>query len=408
MSIITRIKSAIGLEERAAIGVNGWPIPLSATSVTPDSAQSVGACYAAVALIAEAIGSLPLRLYRQGDDGDRKTAADHPLHTVLHRAPNDQQSATEFWEWMVSSMLLTGNAYAKVTRGWDGQVRSLDPMVTSNVTIMRKGEIIGGYEYTDRDGKRERLLPAEVFHLRHRAGNDPLVGVSPISAARAVLELAQAEAQHGQSTFNNGTRATGILTMPGRLKPEQRQAIAASWASQYAGGANAGKVPIMEEGSTFTPISLSLADSEWVASRRFSVEEVARIFKVPPVLIGDLSHSTYSNSVAMDMFFAKHTLGRHLSAIEGAINRQLLTPAAARTMYAEFSLEGLLRGASTERAAFYSSAINDGWMLRSEARKLENLPAIEGIDASSPEILGHVKGAISSATPAAKPYPSKQ
>ena len=397
MSIITRIKSAIGLEARSTIGVNGWPVPLSATSVTPDTAQGVGACYAAVALIAEAIGSLPLKLYRQDGD-DRKAATEHPLHTVLHRAPNGQQSATEFWEWMVSSMLLTGNAYARVTRGFDGQVRSLDPMVTDRVTIMRKGETIGGYEYTDRDGKRERLLPSEVFHLRHRAGNDPLVGVSPITAARAVIQLAQAEAQHGQSTFDNGTKASGILSMPGRLKPEQRQAIAASWASQYAGGSNAGKVPIMEEGSTFTPISLSLADSEWVASRRFSVEEVARIFKVPPVLIGDLSHSTYSNSVAMDMFFAKHTLGRHLSAIEGAINRQLLTPQAARTMYAEFSLEGLLRGASTERAAFYSSAINDGWMLRSEARKLENLKVIDGIDDAP----------TTTATAAPGVYPSKQ
>ena len=399
MSIITRALSLVGLEQRSTIGSNGWPVALSATSVTPDTAQGVGACYAAVALIAEAIGSLPLRLYRQDGD-DRKAATEHPLHVVLHRAPNGQQSATEFWEWMVSSMLLTGNAYARVTRGFDGQVRSLDPMVTDRVTIMRKGETIGGYEYTDRDGKRERLLPAEVFHLRHRAGSDPLVGVSPISAARAVIQLAQAEAQHGQSTFDNGTKASGILSMPGRLKPEQRQAIAASWASQYAGGANAGRVPIMEEGSTFTPISLSLADSEWVASRRFSVEEVARIFKVPPVLIGDLSHSTYSNSVAMDMFFAKHTLGRHLSAIEGAINRQLLTPQAARTMYAEFSLEGLLRGASTERAAFYSSAINDGWMLRSEARKLEGMSQIDGID--------DAKQVESDATPGPLLYPSKQ
>ena len=397
MSIITRIKSAIGLEARSTIGVNGWPVPLSATSVTPDTAQGVGACYAAVALIAEAIGSLPLRLYRKDGD-DRAPATEHPLHTVLHRAPNESQSATEFWEWMVSSMLLTGNAYARITRGFDGQVRSLDPLPAERVTIMRKGDRLVGFEYRDADGALSRMLPAEVFHLRNRAGSDPLIGVSPVQAARAVFQLARAEAQHGQSTFDNGTRASGILSMPGKLKPEQRQAIAQSWQSQYAGGANAGKVPIMEEGSTFTPISLSLADSEWVAARRFSVEEVARIFKVPPVLIGDLSHSTYSNSVAMDMFFAKHTLGRHLSAIEGAINRQLLTPQAARTMYAEFSLEGLLRGASTERAAFYSSAINDGWMLRSEARKLENLPALPGVDDAP----------TGTATSAAKPYPSKQ
>ena len=136
MSIITRARSLVGLEKRSTIGVNGWPVPLSATSVTPASAPSVGACDAAVALIAEAIGSLPLRLYRQDGD-DRKAATEHPLHTVLHRAPNGQQSATEFWEWVVSSMLLTGNAYAKVTRGFDGQCRALDPMVTDRVTIMR-------------------------------------------------------------------------------------------------------------------------------------------------------------------------------------------------------------------------------------------------------------------------------
>ena len=398
MSIITRALSLVGLEKRSVLGSGGWPMPLSASAVTPTSAQSVGACYAAVALIAEAIGSLPLRLYRKDGD-DRAAATEHPLHAVLHRAPNAHQSATEYWEWCVTSMLLSGNSYSRITRGFDGQVRSLDPLVTDRVTIMRKGEAIGGYEYTDRDGVRHRLLPSDVFHLRHRAGNDPLVGVSPIEAARAVLQLAQAEAQHGQSVWDNGTKASGILSMPGRLKPEQRQAIAASWASQYAGGANAGKVPIMEEGSTFTPITLSNADSEWVASRRFSVEEVARIFKVPPVLIGDLSHSTYSNSMAMDQFFAKHTLGRHLSAIEGAINRQLLTPQAARSLYAEFSLEGLLRGASTDRAAFYSSGINDGWMLRSEARKLENMSVIEGIDDAP---------ATGTATPAALPYPSKQ
>jgi HK97 family phage portal protein len=110
------------------------------------------------------------------------------------------------------------------------------------------------------------------------------------------------------------------------------------------------------------------------------VQEVARIFKVPPVLLGDLSHANFSNSSEMNRWFATHTLGRHVSAIEQAINRQLLTPAAARTLYAEASLEGLLRGASTERAAFYGSAIASGWMLPSEARKLENLPTVTGID----------------------------
>ncbi|WP_027995406.1 phage portal protein [Simplicispira psychrophila] len=400
MSIITRALSAIGLERRSApIGVGGWPSLTAAGHVTPESAQSIAAVYAAVALIAESIGSLPLRLYQRGDNGDRTIAAGHPLASVLHRTPNDQQCATEFWEWMVSSMLLTGNAYARVTRDNAGQVASLWPLVTDRVQVLRRGEAIGGYDYTDRDGRRERLLPAEVFHLRHRAGTDPLIGVSPIQAARAVIELAQAEAQHGQSTWDNGTRASGILNFAGKLRPEQRTAIAASWQTQHAGGSNAGKVPILEEGTQYTPISMSLADSDYIASRIHTVQEVARIFKVPPIMIGDLSNANYSVSESMNRWFAVHTLGRHLSAIEGAINRQLLTPAAARTLYSEFSLEGLLRGDTTTRAAFYSSGIASGWMLPSEARAFENLDAIPGLDDMV---------STTTAVPAAQPYPSKQ
>lgn len=397
-SIITRALSAIGLEKRSTLGVNGWPIPLSASTVNPDTAQSVAACYAAVSAISEAIGSLPLHLYRRDGD-DRVKAIEHPLHAVLHHAPNDQQSSVEFREWMTASMLLRGNAYSRITRGHDGQVRALDPLQPDRVEVFRKGDRIAGYGYTDRDGKRETLLPDEVFHLRHRAGNDPLMGVSPIQAARAVLQLAQSEAQHGQSVWDNGTRASGILSMPGRLKPEQRTAIAASWATQYAGGPNAGKVPVLDEGATFTPITLSNADSEWVASRRFSVEEVARIFKIPPTLIGDLSHSTYSNSTEMARWFVVHTLGRHMAAWEGAISRQLLTPAGRRIYYPEHSAEGMLRGDHASRSAFYSAGVNDGWLKRSEVRKLENLPVIEGIDDAPTE---------GTATPAAKPYPSKQ
>jgi HK97 family phage portal protein len=398
MKLLDRALSAIGIERRtsAPLGLNGWPVA-GTSAVSAESAQSVAAVYAAVALIAEAIGSLPLKLYRKADNGDR-TVAVHPLATVLHRTPNDSQSAQEFWEWVVSAMLLHGNAYARITRGPDGQVVSLDPLAPERITIMRAGDRIAGFEYSDRDGKRERLLPGDVFHLRHRAGSDPLIGVSPIQTARAVIELAQAEAQHGQSTWTNGTRASGILSMPGQLKQEQRQALAASWQSQYAGGGNAGKVPILEAGVTYTPVSMSLSDSEFVASRAFSVQEVARLFKVPPIMLADLSNANYSVSSEMNRWFAVHTLGRHLSAIEGAITRQLLTPAAAQTLYPEFNLEGLLRGDSAHRAAFYSSGISDGWLLRSEARALENMSVIPGIDAAP----------TGQATPAAPDYPSKQ
>lgn len=349
---------------------------LRAGSITPESAQAVAAVYAAVGTIAEAIGSLPLRLYR----GDREVASDHPLNEVLHQAPNDHQSQQEFVEWLTASMLLHGNAYARVTRGHDGQVRTLIPLASERVNILRKGDLIGGFEYHDRDGRIERLLPEDVFHLRHRAGPDPLVGQSPIQAARAVVELAIAEAEHGVSTFRNGAKLLGVLKAPTLLKPEQRTALRESWASQYGGASNSGRTPVLEAGMEYQPISMSLEDSEWIAARQFSVQEVARIFRIPPPLLGDLGNANFSNTVQLNRQFVTHCLGRHMSAWEGAISRQLLTEAGRRIYHPEFSAEGLLRGDSVNRADFYGRGIASGWLLPSEARRLENLPAVEGID----------------------------
>lgn len=381
MSIITRIANALGFEQRA--NGDGYFEAFGALStggnVTPESAQSVAACYAAVSCISEAIGSLPLHLYRRDGD-DRVKAVDHPLYATLHHAPNGQQSAVELREWLTSCMLLRGNGYARIVRGYDGQVRELLPLAPERVNVLRKGDGIGAYDYTNRDGNIERLLPGEVFHLRHRAGNDPLIGVSPIQAARAVLDLAMAESEHGTTTFRNGTRLSGLLKIPGKLGQEQKASLTRSWNTQHAGGGNSGRTAILESGVEFEPLSMSLEDSDFVASRRFSTEEVARIFKIPPVLIGDLSHANFSNSVEMARWFIVHTLGRYMTAWEQAISRQLLTPAGARIYFAEHSADAMLRGDSTGRASFYESGIRAGWMLPSEARRLENLPTIQGID----------------------------
>lgn len=382
MGLIERAARAMGFERRDANPNDPWAhfaALRTGGSVTPESAQSVAACYAAVSAISEAIGSLPLHLYRREGE-DRVKASDHRLYGVIHHAPNEHQSAVEFIEWMTASMLLRGNAYARVIRAWDGQCDALIPLPAERVTVMRKGDVIGGYEYTARDGKAERLLPAEVFHLRHRAGNDPLIGQSPIQAARAVIELATAEAEHGTASFRNGTKLSGVLSFPGKLKAEQRQMLKESWATQYSGAANAGRTPVLEEGVTFSPVSMSLEDAEWIAARQFSVQEVARLFKIPPVLIGDLTHANFSNSVEMNRWFITHTLGRHMAAWEGAISRQLLTSAGRRVFYPEFSAEGMLRGDSANRAAFYEKGIASGWLLPSEARRLENLPTVKGID----------------------------
>lgn len=400
MSIITRALSLVGLERRSTIGVNGWPLVPAAGAVTPATAQGVSAVYACVQAISETTASLPLILFKRNGD-DRERASDHPLYRVLHDQANPEQTALEAREYMQACVLLRGNAFARLVRGYDGQVRELWPLNPDNVTVQRTASGLV-YDYT-KDGVLTRLLAHEVLHLRHRLGDDGVLGISPIQAARGVVELAQAENEHGRNTFTNGAKLLGVLKFPGKLKPEQRQAIATSWSSQHAGGSNSGRTAILEEGVDFQALSMTLEDAEWIAARQFSVEEVARLFRVPPTVIGDLRNGNYSNSVEMARQFVTQTLRRHLVAWEQAIAAKCLTEAGRRTYFAEHQVEGLLRGDSANRAAFYSSGIADGWLKRSEVRKLENLVAIDGIDdaTSAPDV---PKGA----TPVAQPYPSKQ
>lgn len=370
MKLIERAMSALGYERRADTYDQYWANfeALRTGTVTPATAEGISAVYACVSAISETIGSLPLAVYRKTDTG-REKAPDHALYRVLHDMPNDRQSALEFREQMTAHMLLRGNAYARIVRGGDGQVRQLIPLHPDRVRVLELENGRIGFEVTTGD-KVERLTQDEVFHLRHRS-DDGVVGVSPITRAKGVLELAAAEHQHGTDTFTNGSKLLGVLKAPGRLNATQRQSIATAWQSFKAGG-----TPVLDDGLDYAPVSMTLEDAEWIEARKFSVIEVARLFRVPPVIIQSMESANYSNSVELARQFVTLCLRRHLVAWEQAIHRQLLTEAGRRTYFVEHGVEGLLRGDSTTRASFYQSAIQNGWMEVNEVRRLENLPPL--------------------------------
>lgn len=381
MSMFARALSVFGLERTSVPGGDPYWSSfggMRSGPVNARSAQGVSAVYACVGAISETIASLPLILFKRDGEG-RSPAVDHPLYGVLHDQANEHQTALEFREWMQATILLRGNAYARIVTGFDGQVTALIPLPPDRVTVLRVGDKLA-YDYADLDGKISRLLQSEVLHLKHRAGDEGILGVSPIAAARGVIELAIAERDHGVSTFTNGAKMLGVLKFPGKLNPEQRKNLRDSWATQHGGAANAGKTAILEEGVEYQTVSMTLEDSEWIAARAFSVTEVARLFRCPPTVIGDLTHGNYSNSVEMARQFVTMTLRRHLVMWEQCIASKLLTEAGRKVYFAEHAVEGLLRGDSTNRADFYTKGIAAGWMLPSEARRLENLPVIEGID----------------------------
>ncbi|WP_028605319.1 phage portal protein [Ottowia thiooxydans] len=403
MSLLERALNVIGLERRATNPNDTWGAfqTLRNGPVNDQTAQGVSAVYACVQAIAETTATLPLILYRRSGD-DRERAGDHPLYRVLHDAANPEQTALEFRELMQANVLLRGNAFARIVRGYDGQVRELWPINPDRMNVLRLNTGKLAYEYSDTEGRLNRLLADEVLHLRHRLGDDGVMGVSPIQAARGVIELAISEQEHGVSTFRNGAKLLGVLKFPGKLKAEQRTTIRESWASQHAGGANSGRTAVLEEGADFQPVSMSLEDAEWIEARKLSVVEVCRLFRVPPVIVQSMESANYSNSVELARQFVTLSLRRHLTMWEQGIAQKLLTEAGRRTYFAEHQVEGLLRGDATNRAAFYSSGITSGWMLKSEARKLENLPVIEGIDDAK------TVESDSTPTPAPQPYPSKQ
>lgn len=371
MSIIQRTLSRLGYEKRNDSA--SWDAVALLGNTGGGQAESLAAVYACVSAIAETIGSLPLHLYQRIDNGDRERANQHPLYRVLHDQANPIQTALEFREQMQAAVLLRGNAYAQIIRDGAGQVVALMPLNQVNVLQLNSGRLV--YEATIQ-GKVRRLLQEEVFHLRHRTENG-ITGISPITASRQTIELALAERDHGQATFANGAKLSGILKFPQKLQAEQKLSLGNSWNSQHGGTANAGKTAILDNGVEYQTISMSMEDAEWIEARKFSVVEICRLFRVPPVIVGDMGHSNYSNSTEMARQFVSMTLRRHLLSWEQAISSQLLTPLARHTYFAEHSLEGLLRGDSTNRAQFYERGIADGWLTKDEVRQLENLPRMK-------------------------------
>lgn len=348
--------------------------------VSPGNAETISTVFSCVQSIAETVATLPLILYRREGNGDRVRASDHPLYRVLHDAPNERQTALEFREQLTAHVLLWGNGYAEIKSDAAGNVTSLEPIHPQNVTVLQLPSGRIRYDVADpTTGKVRPLLADEVLHLKDRTDNG-IVGKSRIQVAREMLGGVLASQEHGNRAWANGARLSGVLQTDNVMTDESVARLRASWESQFSGTGNSGKTAILENGLKYQPLSMSNEDAQWLESRQFSVEEVCRIFRVPPVLVADLRHANFSNSVEMNRWFVTHTLRRWLTMWEESCERALLGPIARKRYFIEHNVEGLLRGDSANRAQFYQAGISAGWLLKSEARTLENLPTVEGID----------------------------
>jgi HK97 family phage portal protein len=348
--------------------------------VTESSVLGLSAAWASLNLLVGTAGSLPLMLYRDRSNGGREVARDHPLYRILHDSPNDEQTSLDFLEQLCLSLELRGNAYAEKDRIGD-RVVALTPIHPDAITVRR---VAGNLEYRWRDegGRYHVGSPREILHIRGFGGS-PLGGISTLAHARRAFGLAASINQAALQTFINGLRPSGVLTFDKVLSPEKRRELEGLLVEKFQGAMNAGRPMLLEAGGDWKQLTFNPEEAQMLESRAFSVEEIARIFGVPPHMIGHTAGNTKLGSSIADMTqgFEKFTLRRRLRRIELALMKQLLTPAdVAAGIIIEFNSEGLLRGDSAARAAFYQILLGAGVMTINEVRALENLPPVPGGD----------------------------
>ena len=353
-------------------------------AVTERSAMQMTAVYACVRILSEAIAGLPLHLYQYNEGGGKEKAVNHPLYRLLHDEPNPEMSSFVFRETLMTHLLLWGNAYAQIIRNGKGEIVALYPLMPNKMSVNRDSNGRLYYEYMRATeeapimkGSTVRLSPTDVLHIPG-LGFDGLVGYSPIAMAKNAIGLAIATEEYGSKFFANGAQPSGVLEHPGTLKDPSR--VRDSWQSTFGGSGNANKVAVLEEGMKYTPISISPEQAQFLETRKFQINEIARIFRVPPHMVGDLEKSSFSNIEQQSLEFVKYTLDPWVVRWEQSIQRTLLRPEEKRDYFVKFNVEGLLRGDYQSRMNGYATARQNGWMSANDIRELENLDRIPAED----------------------------
>lgn len=347
-------------------------------TVTTDSAMRQSAVYACVLVISETVAQLPLLLYmRNGKSKDRAIA--HRLYSLLHDAPNDFQTSFEWRQTKTAHLCLRGRAYSYISRSVTGEVLELLPMHPDRVKAKQNKDFSIEYEFTDAEGVMHTLRQDQVFRLTGLS-LDGFNGISPIAYHRETVGTAIAADKHTALAFKNGAKMTGVLKNPGHFSStDVAKRVKESWDEAHSGD-NAFKTPLLEDGLEWQQISMNNRDAQYIETRKFQTEDVARIFRVPPHKIGHLEKSTNNNIEHQGLEFVTDTMMPWLRRWEQAIARDLLGRSASRTYFAEFLVDALLRGDAKSRSEFYSSAIQTGWMNRNEVRAKENMNPAEGLD----------------------------
>lgn len=343
----------------------------SGKTVNERTAMQTTAVYACVRILAETIASLPLHTYRYTSSGKEK-AADHSIYYLLHSEPNPEMTSFVFRETLMGHLLLWGNAYAQIIRDGRGRVVALYPLLPNKMVVHRNDQGQLYYQY-DSGGQSYFLKTYEVLHIPG-LGFDGLVGYSPIAMAKNAIGMAIATEEYGAKFFANGANPGGVLEHPGVVKDPAR--VRDSWNAVYQGSTNAHRVAVLEEGMKFQSIGIPPEQAQFLETRKFQINEIARIFRIPPHMIGDLEKSSFSNIEQQSLEFVMYTLDPWVLRWEQAIQKALFSDSEKRQFFVKFNVDGLLRGDYQGRMNGYAVARQNGWLSSNDIRELENLNRI--------------------------------
>lgn len=379
MGVIQRIAGLFRPTERRAAEPS-WDAlqsgsTLEVSSVNPRMAENLSAVLACVGAISSAMASLPAYVYRKVDAG-REIDTGHPLARLIAYGPNEHQTWADFVEWLMASVLLRGNALAEIVTDERGAVVELRPIPWEwvSVQLLPSGrlayDVVAIANITGGTGRPRRLLQGEVFHLRDRS-DDGLLGRSRLRRAAAVVQAGISIQDFANSLYRNGVNPSGALEMEKKLTEEQRNYLANAFRDSFSGPTKAAKALVLDQGVTWKQISISPEDAEFLASRRFTVEELARIFGCPPPIIGDLSHGTFTNTETVGRWFAQHTLAPWIRKVESEFSRSVFSTASRSTHTLELDMSGFLRGDPASRWAAWKIAVEAGILDADEVREEE-------------------------------------
>ena len=353
----------------------------SGNPVNERTAMQTTAVYACVRILAEAVASLPLHVYEYQDDGGKKLVHDHPLYYLLHDEPNPEMTSFVFRETLMSHLLIWGNAYAQIIRDGAGRVLGLYPLLPDKMDVQRddKGNIY--YVYSRNSDENPmfkeygniRLKAEDVLHIPG-LGFDGLIGYSPIAMAKNAVGMTLACEEYGASFFANGANPGGVLEHPGVLKDPSK--VRESWNSVYRGVSNAHKIAVLEEGMKYQQIGIPPEEAQFLETRKFQVNEIARLYRIPPHMVGDLDKSSFSNIEQQSLEFVKYTLDPWVIRWEQSLQRSLLLPGEKGKYFIKLNVDGLLRGDYQSRMNGYAVGRQNGWFSANDIREMENMNPI--------------------------------